>query len=137
MSTRRMKMEGWRWTGGHEAVVRLLVELGADVNAKNKDGGTALHRAENYVCPDLERKRVAALQSLAKSASALSALENFCPRHHFTNCFYSVPFPSIYFHRKVIRSIEKILEWPVSMVASYLEHYIYLCNPRPLPKIES
>src|ERR1700733_14840108 len=80
------------------------------------------------------------IESLAKSASALSALENFChflPRHYFTNCFYSVPFPSIYFHRKVIRSIEKILEWPGSMVASYLEHYIYLCNPRPLSKIES
>jgi len=56
-------MEGWRWTGGHEAVVRLLVELGTDVDAKDKDGGTALHWAENYVCPDLERKRVAALSA--------------------------------------------------------------------------
>ena len=32
-----------RW--GHEAVVRLLVEQGADVEARDKDGGTALHRA--------------------------------------------------------------------------------------------
>jgi ankyrin repeat protein len=29
-------------SNGHEAVVRLLVEKGADVKAKNKNGGTAL-----------------------------------------------------------------------------------------------
>jgi hypothetical protein len=33
---------------GHEAVVRLLVEKGADVEAKNKDGWTALYWAVRY-----------------------------------------------------------------------------------------
>ena len=35
-----------------------------------------------------------------------------------------------------IRSIEKILEWLVAIVANYLERYIYLCSPRPLYEIE-
>jgi ankyrin repeat protein len=30
---------------GHEAVVRLLLEKGADLNAKTRDGKTALHLA--------------------------------------------------------------------------------------------
>jgi ankyrin repeat protein len=35
----------WAALNGHEAVVRLLVEKGADVEVKNDDGRTALHRA--------------------------------------------------------------------------------------------
>jgi ankyrin repeat protein len=42
-------MDGWRCTGrpggGHETVVRLLLEKGADVKAKTSSGWTALHLA--------------------------------------------------------------------------------------------
>jgi ankyrin repeat protein len=35
----------WAAWGGHEAVVQLLMDSGADVNAKTEDGWTALHQA--------------------------------------------------------------------------------------------
>ena len=35
----------WAANGGHKAVVRLLVERGADTKAKDNDGETVLHWA--------------------------------------------------------------------------------------------
>ena len=35
----------WAAFGGHAEIIELLIESGADVNAKNRDSGTALHGA--------------------------------------------------------------------------------------------
>src|SRR5256714_13058812 len=71
-----------------------------------------------------------------KHVGGMAAISNLC----HSNWFYSVPFPSICFHqsnvRFQIRSIEKILEWLVAMVAKYFEHYKYIYSPRPLYEIE-
>ena len=53
--------------------------------------------------------------------------------------FYCILLYLLHRNQKIkfqIRSIEKMLEWLVAMVANYLEHYIYLCSPRPLYEIE-
>jgi hypothetical protein len=40
---------------GNEAVARLLLDYGADIDSKDKDGGTALHWAATYGHEAMER----------------------------------------------------------------------------------
>ena len=45
----------WAASQGHQSIVKLLLESGADVNAKNKYGGTVLNAAHESYSSDVIR----------------------------------------------------------------------------------